>query len=106
MAAIATGIARSEDRLFGKSIVQLMSLQALCISEGYSAVLANGRAGTRSKMAKLKHLSLGPITQITAVSDSSHRSASSRYPIIDTSKITESQLSGFLTKMRLTHLKC
>lgn len=35
---------------FLKSIVQLMSLRALWISEGYSTVTANGRAGTRSKI--------------------------------------------------------
>jgi hypothetical protein len=49
MADTATGIAESQNRFF-KSMVQLMLLQALWISERYSTVIANGRAGTRSKI--------------------------------------------------------
>lgn len=46
------------------SIVQLMSLGALWISEGYSAVIANGRAGPRSKIQQAKHVSLDQLQRL------------------------------------------
>lgn len=49
-----------------------MSLQALWVSEGYSAVMANGRAGTRPKIQQLKHLAAGPGTWMTTVRNSSN----------------------------------
>ena len=72
------------------SIVQLMSLGALWISEGYSAVIANGRAGPRSKIQQAKYVSLGPVTEITMAMDSSYRSVSGHlYLITDSSKTAQ-----------------
>lgn len=72
----ATGIARCENRFFLKASFLLTSLEDL--RKSHSTMIANGRAGVWSKMVQLKRLSLDPVTWISGVTDSSHRSALSQ----------------------------